>query len=216
MSPPSSDPPDWNPGQMPPSLEQIFGLTDPDPYELHQTVHRYLSQDTRHDILQVILGHPQHLVSVTEFAYYLPKSRSTISEQLSNLASHQIIQQHHYEPNVDVRNLPADFWGLTELGVNVLTEFKHLRGLPILRAVHDSTHKPERIQRHEAAPRPALPAAVAQRLDYPEPDADDELSSGEESLADLREESIYAEAASDTPRKPNETNDGPRSLDELF
>jgi DNA-binding HxlR family transcriptional regulator len=123
-----------------PSVADAFGIDGSAPYEVQQTVHRYLSQEMRHNILQVILGHPSHLVSTTEFPYYVPRSRSAISDQLADLTYHEIITKYHHEPNTG----PHEFWGLTEFGIDLLHEYKYLRGLPILRAVHDTTRKPRR------------------------------------------------------------------------
>ena len=65
---------------------------------------------------------------------------------------------------------------MIERGIEVLNEFKHLRGVQALRAVHDNTIKPERLQRHEAAPRPELPGMVANVLEFDEEAVDvDEL-----------------------------------------
>lgn len=216
MSPPPSFPSDWSPEDLGPSLEDLFDVSDPDPSELQSTIHDYLSQDTRHHILQVILGHPAHLVSLSEFEYYITKSRATIREQLADLADHHILKRYHHEPNEDVRNLPAAFWGLTELGVALLAEFRLLRGLPVMRAVHDSTEKSETVKHHEAAPHPPLPPGVTEHLDYTAPEEDDEFSSEEDPLADLRDQSLYAEAAPDSPQDQNDTAEGDRSLDELF
>lgn len=162
-----------------PSVVDAFGIDDPAPYEVQQTVHRYLSQETRHNILQVILGHPSHLVSTTEFAYYVPGSRSAISDQFADLADHEIVTQDHHESNTDSRDIPAEFWGLTEFGVALLHEYNYLRGLPVVRAVHDATRKTKRLQRHENAPRPSLPSTVHDALDYDEPETSTEQSDGE-------------------------------------
>lgn len=199
-----------------PRIERLFGVDDTAPYETQRAVQRYLSQETRHNILQVILGHPEHLVSVTEFDYYVPKSRSTISEQLANLADHEIVTRYHHESNADVRDIPDDFWGLTEFGVDLLEEYKYLRGLPVMRAVHDATHRTDTVQRHENAPRPALPDVVREAIDYDEPDPDDGPLSDETSLEELREQTFYADAAPANPDVLNEDADGNRSLDELF
>lgn len=195
-------------------IEEVFDVDSAAPYETQRTVQRYLSQETRHNVLQVILGHPEHLVSVTEFDYYVPKSRSTISEQLDDLASRRIVEQYHHEPNADVRDVPADFWGLTAFGVDLLAEYNYLRGLPIMRAVHDATHKTEPVERHEAAPRPSLPEAVSEALAYDEPDPDDVAP--EPSLAELRERTFYADAAPADPAVLNAEADGSRTLDDLF
>jgi len=198
------------------SIESVFDVDDTAPYETQRTVQRYLSQETRHNILQVILGHPAHLVSVTEFDYYIPKSRSTISEQLDNLASHEILTQYHHEPNAEVRDIPADFWGLTEFGIDLLREYSYLRGLPIMRAAHDATHKTDTIQRHEEAPRPSLPGSVCESLEYEEPDLPEETAEEPPSLSELRERTFYADAAPADPQMLNEEAEGDRTLDELF
>lgn len=197
-------------------IDRVFDVDETAPYDAQRTVQRYLSQETRHTILQVILGHPTHLVSVTEFDYYVPKSRSTISEQLADLADHEIVARYHHEPNADVRDIPADFWGLTELGVSLLDEYRYLRGLPVMRAAHDATHKTDTVERHEDAPRPRLPDAVSEAIEYDEPDPDDGTVSGEEPLAELRKRTFYADAAPADPAVLNEDADGNRSLDELF
>jgi hypothetical protein len=197
------------------SIEQIFNIDDPAPYESQRTVQRYLSQETRHNILQVILGHPAHLVSVTEFDYYIRKSRSTISEQLDNLASHEILSQYHHEPNAEVRDIPADFWGFTEFGVELLEEYNYVRGLPIMRAAHDATHSTATVNRHEAAPRPGLPEPVSEALTYDEPAQPDDVADSS-SRSELRERTFYAAAAPADPDVLNEDADGDRTLDELF
>lgn len=199
-----------------PRIDRLFDVDESTPYEIQRTVQRYLSQETRHNVLQVILGHPEHLVSLTEFDYYVPKSRSTISEQLTDLADHEIVSRYRCESNADVRDVPADFWGLTEFGVGLLDEYRYLRGLPVMRAVHDATHKTDTVRRHEDAPRPNLPDAVSEAIEYDEPDPDDDTLSTETSLSELREQTFYADAAPADPDVLNEDADGDRSLDELF
>lgn len=207
-------PPDQTTGSSRP-IETVFDVDDAAPYETQRIVQRYLSQETRHNILQVILGHPTHLVSVTEFDYYISKSRSTISEQLDDLASHELLTQYHHEPNADIRDIPADFWGLTAFGVTLLEEYNYLRGLPIMRAAHDATHKTETVKRHEDAPRPVLPDSVATVLQYDEPTQPDEATDST-SLRELREQTLYADAAPADPAVLNEDAEGNRTLDELF
>lgn len=198
------------------SIADLFDVDDAAPYETQRTVQRYLSQETRHNVLQVILGHPAHLISVTEFDYYIPKSRSTIREQLEDLAGHEIITQYHREPNAEVRDIPADFWGLTAFGISLLDEYNYLRGLPIMRAAHDATHKTETVQRHEDAPRPDLLESVNEALNYDEPDPDENTAATATSIAELREQTFYADAAPANPDALNEEAEGERTLDELF
>jgi hypothetical protein len=142
------------------------------PFEAQRAMHELLSQETRHHILQTILGHPSHLVSLAELGYYTQKSESAILDQLRELINHDIIAAYTYEGSEGTRDQPSKFYGLTERGVQILDEFKYLRGIPVLRAVHDNTVKPERIQRHEDAPRPDLPDSVAYVLDIDETDVD--------------------------------------------
>lgn len=207
-------PPEGPPPGRGRSTERVFDVEGTAPYETQRTVQRYLSQETRHNILQVILGHPSHLVSLTEFDYYIPKSRSTIREQLENLADHEIVTRYHHEPNADVRDIPADFWSLTGFGIDLLAEYNYLRGLPIMRAAHDATHETETVKRHETAPRPTLPDAVREALEYDEPGPPADLPKG--SVSDLRERTFYADVAPADPGVLNEGADGDRTLDELF
>jgi len=196
------------------TIENLFDVDTTGPYETQRTVQRYLSQETRHNILQVLLGHPDHLLSVTEFDYYISKSRATISEQLADLEDHDILTQYSHEPNANVRDLPSDFWGYTAFGVGLLAEYNFLRGLPIMRAVHDATHKTAVVKRHEAAPRPPLPESVESALAFDEAEEVDTVV--DESVAELREQTIYADAAPADPSVLNADADGDRTLDELF
>ena len=134
---------------------------------------------------------------------------------MENLAEHEILTGYHHEPNANSRDLPADFWGLTTFGICLLEEYKYLRGLPVMRAVHDATHKPETIQRHEKAPRPDLPESVHEHLDFDD-SGQETAPTVEESTAELREQTVYADAAPADPSILNENADGDRTLDELF
>ena len=199
-----------------PSITRIFDVDDAAPYETQRTVQHYLSQETRHNIIQMLLGHPSHLASTTELSYYIPRSRSAISDQLGDLADHKLIAQYHHEPNADSRDVPADFWGFTEFGVILLREYNYLSGLLIMRAVHDATYKTETVQRHENAPRPPLPDSVHDAINYDEPDTPTDVADEETTLSELREQTFYADAAPENPQVLNENADGDRTLDELF
>ncbi|MFD1640945.1 hypothetical protein [Halohasta litorea] len=197
------------------SVESVFDVDGSIPDETPQTVQQYLSQETRHNILQLILGHPHHLVSVTEFDYYIPKSRSTISEQLADLADHEILTQYTHQPNAEVRDLPTDFWGFTEFGLRLIAEYNYLRGLPIMRAAHDATDKTEKVQRHEAAPRPTLPALIQSVLTFDETDQADPRVTAD-SCTEFHTQTLYADAAPADPSVLNADADGDRTLEELF
>ena len=198
-----------------PAITRVFDVDDAVPYEAQRTVQRYLSQETRHNIIQVLLGHPSHLASTTELTYYIPRSRSAISDQLTSLKDHELIAQYHHEPNAGSRDVAADFWGFTTFGVSLLHEYNYLRGLPVLRAVHDATHKTETVERHENAPRPALLEEVRDALVYDEPDTPTDVDD-ETTLRDLRERTFYADAAPEDSCILNDGADGDRTLNELF
>lgn len=132
-----------------------------------------LSQETRHRILQFILGHPHHLMSIAELDHAISKSKAAIKDQLGRLEEEGIIKTYHYEPSESKRDLPATFYGPTERGVTILYQSKYLHGLPIARSLYDHTKKPKHIQRHEDAPRPDLPEKVREALTTDDSKEDD-------------------------------------------
>ena len=124
-----------------------------------------LSQETRHQIIQVILGHPSHLPSADELDYIIAdKTKKSITDQLDRLREAGIIEEYTYESNRSTRGLPWKFYGPTEYGIEVLGEFNYLRGVPMARAVIEKTRTTEKIDRHMEAPRPSLPATVREAL----------------------------------------------------
>ncbi len=143
------------------------------PFEEQRQIYDLLSQETRHLILQFILGHPEHLPSLDELAYMMPKNKAAIRDQLEVLSDNDIIDCYRYPPNEDARDLPSQFYGLTEHGVEILYEYNYLRGLPIARALYDNTRLSEKAQRHRDAPRPELPDTVSDALTIDEDDDTD-------------------------------------------
>jgi predicted ArsR family transcriptional regulator len=143
-----------------------------DPFAEQQRLYELLSQDTRQLIVQELLGHPTHLMSLAELEYMTEKNRVTIKNHLETLRDEDILAQYIFEPNKETRGLPAQFYGFTERGVEILHDYKYLRGVPVARALYENTRKTEKIQRHEAAPRPDLPPAVVAALEFDEPDLD--------------------------------------------
>lgn len=137
---------------------------DDGPFEEQRQIYDLLSQETRHLILQFVLGHPAHLLSLDELAYMIPKNKAAIRDQLEVLADADIIERYDYPPNEAARDLPSQFYGLTEYGVEVLDEYNYLRGLPVARAVYNNTRLSGKVQRHQDAPRPDLPVAVSRAL----------------------------------------------------
>jgi DNA-binding transcriptional ArsR family regulator len=147
-----------------PDTPEAADAPDADLFEEQRRVYDLLSQETRHLVLQHVLGHPAHLPSLGELDYVIPKSASAIGDQLDALVDAGMLAVYVHEPSEDARDLPSRFYGLTERGVSVLREHGYLRGLPVARARYDDIRKSERVERHESAPRPDLPDAVEAAL----------------------------------------------------
>jgi len=102
----------------------------------------------------------------------IPKNEAAVLDQLKRLREVGLSEVYTHEPNASTRDLPSKFWGPTERGIEVLYEHNFLRGVPVARAVYEETQKSERVMRHEGAPRPNLPDAVAEALEFDEPDSE--------------------------------------------
>lgn len=145
-------------------MSNSTGVTEGGPFSEQREIYELLSQQTRHLVLQYILAHPKHLLSLDEFAYLIPKNKAAIRDQIQRLRTEGIIDRYDYPPNEDSRDLPWQFYGLTEYGVAVLDEYNYLRGLPVARALYDHTRLSAKAERHRDAPRPELPESVARAL----------------------------------------------------
>jgi DNA-binding PadR family transcriptional regulator len=143
-----------------------------DPFTEQRVMRELLSQETRHLVVQCLLGHPHHLMSLAEFAHMIQKNEGAILDQLHKLRETGLIDVYVREQNESARDLPSRFWGPTERGVEVLYEHNYLRGVPVARAVYDETRKSEKVERHENAPRPTIPTAVDEALAFDEPVVD--------------------------------------------
>ena len=140
-----------------------------DSFAEQQRMRELLSQETRHLVIQCILGHPDHLTSLAELAHMIPKNEAALLDQLETLREAGILDVYTHQPNESTRDLPSRFWAPTERGIEILYEHNFLRGVPIARAVYDETQKSAKVERHEAAPRPDLPKGVAEALKFDEP-----------------------------------------------
>lgn len=134
------------------------------PFEAQRQIHELFAQETRHHIIHSILGHPSHLPSLSELAYYSQKSESAVIDQLDVLEKQGLVTTYVLEESHSKRDLPGTFYGLTNRGVRTLAKFNYIRGVPMLQAIHENTIKTEQIRRHEAAPRPDLPTPIANAL----------------------------------------------------
>jgi hypothetical protein len=140
---------------------------DPNPLDRQRDMMELLSQETRHDIVQALLGHPHHLASVDEIDYLVHnKSAGTVHDALGRLVEEEILVIYEHEPNKNTRDYPYKFYGFTEYGIDVLDQFNYLKGVPFARAVHEKTRKSTKIERHEEAPRPDLPDGVSEALRF--------------------------------------------------
>jgi predicted transcriptional regulator len=150
-------------------MSHTAGDTFEDPFAEQREMRELLSQETRHLIVQCLLGHPHHLASLAELAYMIQRNEGAILDQLETLQEAGLVDVYVHEPNESTRDLPSRFWGPTERGVEVLYEHNFLRGVPVARAVYEETSKSEKVRRHETAPRPLLPDAVQEALQFEEP-----------------------------------------------
>jgi hypothetical protein len=160
--------------------EQSPGFS-PNPLEKQQKTMELLSQPTRHRVLQLILGHPDHLVSKTELDHYIPRSVPTIQTAVNKLKQGGIVDEFRTvnPDNPNNRDYPTEFIGLTPQGVHTLDEYNFLGAVPVLRAVFDAIEKDETEKRHLNADRPELPDEVHQMLYFDESgiDQDQETTS---------------------------------------
>lgn len=194
-----------------------FGGNDVMPIEKQRRAHQFLTQETRYHIIQAVLGHPKHLATLDELEYLVPKNRSTIREHLDRLAEKQVMTKYTYRGDEVDRNDPREFWGFTEYGIALIDEYSYLRYVPVLRALQEQLYFTEKIERHQAAPRPDLPDNVRDALTIPE--LDDKTAAAIDDALATRErgENRLFDAPPVEPDENVETEGGAnRPLDELF
>ncbi|MCL9817525.1 ArsR family transcriptional regulator [Natronocalculus amylovorans] len=140
---------------------QVATESEKNPLERQRELMQLLSQETRHSIIQALLGHPEVLASAAEINHFVPsKAKKTVEEQLDVLVAADILAIYNHTLNKQKRGLPWKFYGFTTHGTDILEDFNYLKAVPMARAVHQKTRKPEKIIRHETAPRPPLPDPV--------------------------------------------------------
>jgi len=146
----------------------VTDTTQDRPLEEQRELMELLGQETRHSVVQFILGHPAHLASMDELDYMVAdKTKKTVDDAVDTLVDAGILAEYRHQENKATRGLPWIFFGPTEYGVDVLSSFGVLKGLPVVRAVHEQTRTSTKIARHEDAPRPSLPDAVEAKLREP-------------------------------------------------
>lgn len=137
------------------------------PLDRQREMMAVLSQETRHDVIQALLGHPHHLASEDELDYLVyDKSKGAVQDAIDTLVEADILGLYEHPPNENKRDYPYKFFGFTEYGIEVLTRFNYLKGVPFARALHEKTRMSPQVERHQNAPRPALPESVAEALEF--------------------------------------------------
>lgn len=155
----------------------------PNPVDEQGETMELLTQPTRHRVIQVVLGHPDHLVSKKELDQYIPSSKPAIQNAVEELNEEGILKKDRMSnsENPNEEDYPTEFIGLTPQGVQTLAEYNFLGVVPVLRAVFDRIDKNETQERHLHADRPELPEEVHQMLHYDEsnPESQDIQNDGE-------------------------------------
>ncbi|NGM70445.1 hypothetical protein G6M89_15795 [Natronolimnobius sp. AArcel1] len=186
------------------------------PIEKQRRAHQFLTQETRYHIIQAVLGHPTHLATLDELEYLVPKNRSTIREHLDRLAEKQVMSKYTYRGDEAEHNDPREFWGVTSYGITLLDEYHYLRYVPVLRALQENLYLTAKIERHQDAPRPALPESVRGALEIPYIDSET-ADAIDDALAAREQGDRLFDAPPIEPPQDTETEAGAdRPLDELF
>ncbi|PHQ37508.1 hypothetical protein DJ69_16680 [Halorubrum persicum] len=126
--------------------------SDGAPNKKGNEVQHLLTQDTRFQIVQNILAHPESLPSLRELEYVVDKGRSTIYEHLETLEKAGITDRFELE-GAD-RDQPSTFYGLTPYGIRVVDDLDLFNDLDLLQEIYVAMDKPAEVQAYEAAPRP--------------------------------------------------------------
>lgn len=195
-----------------------FGRREGDPYAEQRELFELLSQETRHGIIQTVLGHPDHLVSLDELAFAVRKSKPAILDQLDVLREHDVLSQYDH-PGDRQRGHPESYYGPTDRGITVLAQYNYLRAVPVLRALYDNTDKTEQVERHENAPRPPLPESVRDALHFDPSERKDEMTARLKNVETETPEPVRADDTIDDSiptDSPIKTASDVGAIDELF
>ncbi|RKD85220.1 helix-turn-helix domain-containing protein [Halopiger aswanensis] len=114
-----------------------------------------LTQQTRFVLIQNILSHPQQLPTLKELDYVNPsKSKSTIREHLKVLIEHDIVEECTLPKDERKRDLPWRFYGLTDIGRDLLEEMGLLGAEGTLQDMFEMLETTDEIEKYAQAPRP--------------------------------------------------------------
>jgi len=124
---------------------------------------RLVTEETRGNLVQDILGHPRASPSFDELNYLNPsKSRSTIREHLETLIHEGIVKKILLDEADRGRDNPYTFYTLTNEGLDLLvTHNLFVDEVNFIREDYGAVEKPDFVKKCESAPRPD---AVEERL----------------------------------------------------
>ncbi|WP_238386923.1 winged helix-turn-helix domain-containing protein [Natrialba swarupiae] len=113
------------------------------------------TQETRFVLIQNILSHPQQLPTLKELDYVNPsKSKSTIREHLEVLIEHGLVEERTLPKGERKRDLPWRFYGLTDVGRDLLEEMGLLGAEGTLQDMYEMLETTDEIDKYAQAPRP--------------------------------------------------------------
>lgn len=120
-----------------------------------------LTQETRANLIQDIIGHPSEMPSLKELAYMNPsvKNEATIRDHLGRLIEAGIVEQVQLPSEKRSRDSPYTFYCLTEEGRDLLE--KHSIIVPDeeqIKQEYQAVEKPGDIKKYEEAERPIATA----------------------------------------------------------
>lgn len=114
-----------------------------------------VTQETRFVLIQNILSHPQQLPTLKELDYVNPsKSKSTIREHLEVLVEHGVVEERTLPKGQRKRDLPWRFYGLTDVGRDLLEEMGLLGAEGTLQDMYEMLETTDKIEEYAQAPRP--------------------------------------------------------------
>ncbi|MFC7070605.1 hypothetical protein ACFQL9_13205 [Halobaculum lipolyticum] len=156
-----------------------------DPIEILHTV----TQPTRFNLLQNIVGHPKGAASLPELSYMskYTSDNSTLHEHLSKLQDVGIVEK--IEKSGQAKGYPRVFYRVPNASLEFLQQRQLLTDVGALQMIYERREKPDEIKKAQSAPRPGAAHSV---------DVD------EEAVVELLEEFIGGGDAEETVEKLRE------------
>lgn len=131
----------------------------------HRNLLNLVTQETRANIIQNVLGHHCMMPSPTELDYYNPsKSKGTISGHVDKLVDAGVLMRAVIPQGERQRDYPDTFVTLTDKGYKLLEEHSlFMPAIDDIRRDHEQVEKTAEIKKCEFAPRPTV------NVDYDHP-----------------------------------------------